>query len=63
MFTNDLYVKSFNNKFIKVVFITTSQSAANHFLETNPCCGVLKETKNLIFIANNDDLSISNGKK
>ena len=56
MFASDLYIKSFNKKFIRVVFIACSDNDANHFIETNPCCGVIKEIGKLIFIAHNKDL-------
>jgi len=56
MFVDDMYLKSINGKYVKIIFIASSVEQANHFMETNQNTGVLKEVGHLVFIANNDDL-------
>ena len=58
MYVDDMYIKCFNGKFVKVMFIASSTKDANYFMETNTNCGVIKEVGSLIFIAHNKDLGI-----
>ena len=56
MFVDDMYLKSINGKYVKIIFIASSVEQANHFMETNPGTGVLREVGILVFIAHNKDL-------
>lgn len=58
MFMTDVYIKSFG-KYIKIIYLANSEKSANHFMETNPDCGVLKEEKGYIFIADNANLGVT----
>jgi hypothetical protein len=54
----EIYLKVYNGKFVKIIWIAVTSKQANNILCTDTNCSLILETKRYKFIALTEDLGI-----